>query len=374
MRVGVPKEIKTHEYRVGLTPASAREVHAHGHEVIVERSAGLGAGVTDAEYVAVGARIVDSADEVFASADLVVKVKEPQAGERKRLRPGQVLFTFLHLAPDPEQAAELVGSGAVAIAYETVTSPQGTLPLLGPMSEIAGRMSVHVGATCLEKSHGGRGVLLSGVPGVAPGKVVILGGGNVGTNAAYVAAGLGAELIVMDRSPEAMRRIAAQFGARVKTVMALGELVAENVYSAHLVIGAVLVPGARAPRLVTRDMLERMKPGAVLVDVAIDQGGCFETSRPTTHADPTYVVDGIVHYCVANMPGGVPRTSTFALNNATLPYVLQLADRGWQAALAADPHLRNGLNVCAGRVTHPQVAAALGYAYTDPQTLLGAPA
>jgi alanine dehydrogenase len=371
MRVGVPRELKTHEYRVGLTPASVREVCAHGHEVIVERGAGLGAGVTDAEYGAVGARFVDTIDEVFAGADLVVKVKEPQAVERKKLRPGQVLFTFLHLAPDPDQAKELVASGAIAIAYETVTSPQGTLPLLAPMSEIAGRMSVHVGATCLEKSRGGRGVLLSGVPGVAPGKVVILGGGNVGANAAYVATGLGAEVVVMDRSPEAMRRIAAQFGARVKTVMALAELVAEHVFSAHLVIGAVLVPGARAPRLVTREMLKRMKPGAVLVDVAIDQGGCFETSRPTTHADPIYVVDGIVHYCVANMPGGVPRTSTFALNNATLPYILQLADRGWKAALAADPHLRNGLNVCEGRVTHPQVAEALGYPYVDPRTLLG---
>ena len=371
MRVGVPKEIKTHEYRVGLTPASVREVRAHGHEVIVERGAGLGAGVTDAEYGAVGARVVGTADEVFAGADLIVKVKEPQAVERKKLRPGQVLFTFLHLAADPDQAQDLVASGAIAIAYETVTSPQGTLPLLAPMSEIAGRMSVHVGATCLEKPRGGRGVLLSGVPGVAPGKVVILGGGNVGSNAAYVATGLGAEVVVMDRSPEAMRRIAAQFGARVKTVMALAELVAEHVFSAHLVIGAVLVPGARAPRLVTREMLKRMKPGAVLVDVAIDQGGCFESSRPTTHADPIYVVDGIVHYCVANMPGGVPRTSAFALNNATLPYVLQLADHGWKAALAADPHLRNGLNVCEGRVTHPQVAEALGYPYVDPRTLLG---
>jgi len=371
MRVGVPKEIKTHEYRVGLTPASVREVRAHGHEVIVERGAGLGAGVTDAEYGAVGARVVGTADEVFAGADLIVKVKEPQAVERKKLRPGQVLFTFLHLAADPDQAQDLVASGAIAIAYETVTSPQGTLPLLAPMSEIAGRMSVHVGATCLEKSRGGWGVLLSGVPGVAPGKVVILGGGNVGSNAAYVATGLGAEVVVMDRSPEAMRRIAAQFGARVKTVMALAELVAEHVFSAHLVIGAVLVPGARAPRLVTREMLKRMKPGAVLVDVAIDQGGCFESSRPTTHADPIYVVDGIVHYCVANMPGGVPRTSAFALNNATLPYVLQLADHGWKAALAADPHLRNGLNVCEGRVTHPQVAEALGYPYVDPRTLLG---
>jgi alanine dehydrogenase len=371
MRVGVPKETKAHEYRVGLTPASVREVHARGHEVVVERGAGTGAGVDDSEYVAAGARIVAAAEEVFATADLIVKVKEPQPHERKRLRPGQLLFTFLHLAPDPDQTRDLVASGAVAIAYETVTSPQGALPILAPMSEIAGRMSIHAGAGALERHRGGRGVLLSGVPGVAPGKVVILGGGTVGANAAYVATGLGAEVVVMDRSPDAMRRIATQFGARVKTVMALGDLVMEHVSAAHLVVGAVLVPGARAPRLVARDTLKRMKQGAVLVDVAIDQGGCFETSRPTTHADPTYVVDGIVHYCVANMPGGVPRTSAFALNNATLPYVLQLADLGWKVALARDPHLRNGLNVCEGRVTHPQVAAALGYAYTDPQELLG---
>jgi alanine dehydrogenase len=371
MRIGVPKETKTHEYRVGLTPASVREVRAHGHEVVVEQGAGAGAGVSDAEYLAVGARIVAGADDVFAAADLIVKVKEPQPAERGKLRAGQVLFTYLHLAPDPDQAKALVASGAICIAYETVTSPQGTLPLLAPMSEIAGRMSMQVGASSLEKARGGRGVLLSGVPGVAPGKVVILGAGNVGTHAAQIATGIGAEVVVMDRSPEALRRIVAQFGARVKTVMALAELVAEHVSTAHLVIGAVLIPGARAPRLVTREMLERMKAGAVLVDVSIDQGGCFETSRPTTHADPTYVVDGVVHYCVANMPGGVPRTSTFALNNATLPCVLELADHGWKSAAARNPHLRNGLNVCAGKVTHPEVAAALGYAYTDPASLLG---
>jgi alanine dehydrogenase len=372
MRIGVPKEIKSHEYRVGLTPASVGEARAHGHEVLVERGAGAGAGVPDEAFVAAGARLVDSADEVFAQADLVVKVKEPQAVERRKLRPGQVLFTYLHLAADAAQAKDLLDSGAVCIAYETVTSPQGALPLLAPMSEIAGRMAIHAGASALEKPRGGRGVLLSGVPGVAPGRVVILGAGNVGTNAAYVATGMGAEVVVMDRSPDALRRAATQFGARVKTVMALADLVAEHVSRAHLVIGAVLVPGARAPRLVTRSMLGAMKAGAVLLDVAIDQGGCFETSRPTTHADPTYVVDGIVHYGVANMPGGVPRTSTFALNNATLPYVLALADHGWKAAMARDPHLRNGLNVCEGRVTHREVAAALGLAFVDPAPLVGA--
>jgi alanine dehydrogenase len=372
MLIGVPQETKTHEYRVGLTPASVREVRARGHEVLVERGAGAGAGVSDDEYVAAGARLAGSADEVFAAAEMIVKVKEPQPAERARLRPGQVLFTFLHLAADPDQARDLVASGAICIAYETVTSPQGTLPLLAPMSEVAGRMSIQVGAASLEKARGGRGVLLAGVPGVAPGKVVILGAGNVGANAAHVAVGIGAEVVVMDRSPEALRRVAAQFGARVKTVMALADLVAEHVSSAHLIVGAVLIPGARAPRLVTRPMLARMKPGAVLVDVSIDQGGCFETSRPTTHADPTYLVDGIVHYCVANMPGGVPRTSTFALNNATLPYVLELADRGWKAAFARNPHLRDGLNVCAGQVTHPAVAEALGYALADPARVAGA--
>ncbi len=372
MRIGVPKETKTHEYRVGLTPASVREARARGHDVLVERGAGAGAGVSDDEYVAAGARLAGSADEVFAAAEMIVKVKEPQPPERAKLRAGQVLFTFLHLAADPDQAKDLIASGAVCIAYETVTSPQGALPLLAPMSEIAGRMSIQVGAASLEKARGGRGVLLAGVPGVAPGKVVILGAGNVGSNAASIAIGIGAEVVVMDKSPEALRRIAAQFGARVKTVMALTELTAEHVASAHLVVGAALIPGARAPRLVTRPMLSRMKQGAVLVDVSIDQGGCFETSRPTTHADPTYSVDGIVHYCVANMPGGVPRTSTFALNNATLPYVLELADHGWKAALVRNPHLRAGLNVCAGKVTHRAVAEALGYGYADPAPLVGA--
>jgi len=370
MRVGVPKETKAHEYRVGLTPASVREVRAHGHEVVVERGAGAGAGVDDAEYVAAGAQIVAAAEEVFATADLVVKVKEPQSQERKRLRPGQLLFTFLHLAPDPDQTRDLVASGAVAIAYETVTSPQGVLPILAPMSEIAGRMSIQAGAGALERHRGGRGVLLSGVPGVAPGKVVILGGGTVGANAAYVATGLGAEVVVMDRSPDAMRRIATQFGPRVKTVMAFGDLVTEHVSTAHLVVGAVLVPGARAPRLVARDTLKRMKQGAVLVDVAIDQGGCFETSRPTTHADPTYVVDGIVHYCVANMPGAVARTSTFALNNATMPYALSLANKGVERAVREDPGLWAGVNTYGGHITCKPVADSLGREWQGLEKLL----
>jgi alanine dehydrogenase len=371
MLIGVPKEIKSHEYRVGLTPASVRELCERGHQVLVERGAGLGAGVVDDEYAAAGAALAADAAEVFERAALIVKVKEPQREERRRLRPSQVLFTFLHLAADPEQADDLAASGAVCIAYETVTSPHGGLPLLAPMSEIAGRMSIQAGASALEKPHGGRGVLLAGVPGVAPGKVVILGAGNVGTNAAAVASGIGAEVVLMDRSPEALRRAAAQFGPRVKTVMALAGLVAEHVASAHLVVGAVLLPGARAPRLVTRSMLGAMKAGAVLVDVSIDQGGCFETSRPTTHAEPTYVVERIVHYCVANMPGAVPRTATFALNNATLPYVIALADHGWKAALACDAGLRDGLNVCEGRITHPAVAAALGRPFTDPAEVIG---
>jgi alanine dehydrogenase len=370
MRIGVPKEIKADEYRVGLTPASVREVVTRGHSVLVERGAGSGVGVSDAEYQAAGAVIATSGAEVFAASEMIVKVKEPQPAEFPLLRPGQILFTYLHLAPDPDQARALIASGAIGIAYETVTSPQGTLPLLAPMSEIAGRMSIQAGATALQKPNGGRGVLLPGVPGVAPGKVVILGAGVVGTNAAYVAAGIGAEVVLMDRAPEALRRAAAQFGPRVKTVMALQELVAEHVAAAHLVIGAVLVPGARAPRLVTRDMLKSMKAGAVLVDVAIDQGGCFETSRPTTHRDPTYVVDGVVHYCVANMPGAVPRTAAFALNNATLPFVLELADAGWRAVLARNAHLRNGLNVAEGKVTHPAVAEALGASCVDAATLV----
>ncbi len=365
MLIGVPKEIKVHEYRVGLTPASARELTTRGHQVIMERGAGQGISAADSAYQAAGARIADSAEQVFAEADLVVKVKEPQPRERKWLRAGQVLFTYLHLAPDPEQTRDLMASGAVCIAYETVTSSDGGLPLLAPMSEVAGRMSVQVGASCLEKERGGMGILLGGVPGVPPGKVTILGGGVVGSNAALVAAGMGARVVVIDRSLDALRRLAHQFGAAVNTVFSTAEAVEHHVLSADLVIGGVLIPGASAPRLVTAEMVKRMKPGAVVVDVAIDQGGCLETSRPTTHSDPTYVVDDVVHYCVTNMPGAVPRTSTYALNAATLPLTLELAENGWKEALRRDPHLRAGLNVCAGRVTHPNVAESLGLPCTD---------
>jgi alanine dehydrogenase len=371
MLLGVPKEIKVHEYRVGMTPASVREAAASGHEVLVQAGAGAGIGAADDAYRAAGAQIVASADEVFRRAEMIVKVKEPQPVERARLRAGQVLFTYLHLAPDPEQARELVASGAVCIAYETVTQPGGGLPLLAPMSEVAGRMSVHVGASCLEREHGGMGILLGGVPGVAPARVVVIGAGVVGTNATLMAVGSGAVVVVLDRSLDALRRIDARFGARVITKHANRDNVEREVLAADLVIGAVLVPGAAAPRLVSRQMLGQMKKGAVLVDVSIDQGGCFETSRPTTHDDPTYLVDGIVHYCVANMPGGVARTSAFALNNATLPFVLALADKGWKRALADDPHLRDGLNVAQGKVTYAAVAQALGYEYTDPRTLTG---
>jgi alanine dehydrogenase len=371
MLLGVPKEIKVHEYRVGMTPASVREAAASGHEVLVQAGAGAGIGAADDAYRAAGAQIVASADEVFQRAEMIVKVKEPQPVERARLRAGQVLFTYLHLAPDPEQARELVASGAVCIAYETVTQPGGGLPLLAPMSEVAGRMSVHVGANCLEREHGGMGILLGGVPGVAPARVVVIGAGVVGTNATQMAVGSGAVVVVLDRSLDALRRIDARFGARVITKHANRDNVEREVLAADLVIGAVLVPGAAAPRLVSRQMLGQMKKGAVLVDVAIDQGGCFETSRPTTHDEPTYLVDGIVHYCVANMPGGVARTSAFALNNATLPFVLALADKGWKRALADDPHLRDGLNVAQGKVTYAAVAQALGYEYTDPRTLTG---
>ena len=370
MKIGVPKEIKNHEYRVGLTPASVRELVAHGHELIVEQGAGAGIGAADGDYQAAGAAIAGTATEVFAHATLIVKVKEPQAGERALLRADHVLFTYLHLAPDPVQCTELLASGATCIAYETVTAPGGGLPLLAPMSEVAGRMAVQAGAGCLERDRGGRGVLLGGVPGVPPGTVAILGAGVVGTNAAQMAVGTGARVIVLDRSLDALRRIDAQFGARVATAFAHRDNIEHAVRAADLVIGAVLIAGAAAPRLVTRDMLGRMQPGAVIVDVAIDQGGCVETARPTTHADPTYVVDGVVHYCVANMPGAVPRTSTDALNHATLPFVLALADKGWQQALKDDPHLRNGLNVCAGRVTNAPVAKALGHDASDPATML----
>lgn len=371
MLVGTVKEIKNHEYRVGLTPESAHELVAHGHTVLVETGAGAGIGAADEAYVAAGAQIVATAAEVFARADMVVKVKEPQAVERAMLREGQILYTYLHLAPDPEQTADLVKSGAVCIAYETVTDATGGLPLLKPMSQVAGRMAIQAGATALEKAHGGRGVLLGGVPGVLPAKVAVIGGGVVGFNAAQMAAGLGADVTIIDRSPEVLERLATHFESRAKTLYAGKANIAAAVAEADLVIGAVLVPGAAAPKLVTREMLATMKPGAVLVDVAIDQGGCFETSHATTHAEPTYVVDGVVHYCVANMPGGVARTSTYALNNVTLPHALAIANLGWKAALARNVHLANGLNVAFGKVTYGAVAKDLGYAYTPAAELIG---
>jgi alanine dehydrogenase len=360
MRIGVPKEIKVHEYRVGLVPAGVRELTAAGHQVLIESGAGSGIGVDDAQYRAAGAAIAANAAEVFQQADMVVKVKEPQARECEMLRSGQVLFTYLHLAADPAQAQGIMKSGATAIAYETVTAPNGSLPLLTPMSEVAGRMSIQVGAASLQKANGGFGVLLGGVPGVAPAKVVILGGGVSGTHAAEMAVGMRADVTVVDRSVNRLRELSALFGSTLRTTYSTTETIEHLVRDADLVVGAVLVAGAAAPRLVTRAMVKTMKPGAVLVDISIDQGGCFETSRPTTHADPTFIVDGVIHYCVANMPGAVPRTSTFALTNATLPYVRALADLGWQAALRKDAGLAAGLNVYAGHITHEVVARALG--------------
>ncbi len=370
MLIGVPKEIKNHEYRVGLTPDSVNEVVLHGHEVIVERSAGAGIGAEDADYAAVGAEIVDGAQAVFERAEMIVKVKEPLAGERGMLQEGQILFTYLHLAPDPAQTADLVKSKAVCIAYETVTSPAGGLPLLAPMSEVAGRLSIQAAAHALEKVNGGKGMLLGGVPGVLPAKVVVIGGGVVGTHAAHIAMGMGADTWVIDRSPEALKALWRQFGRPLDTVYSTRTAIDRHVTDADVVIGGVLIPGAAAPKLVTADMVHRMKPGSVVVDVAIDQGGCVETSHPTTHSDPTFIVDDVVHYCVANMPGAVPRTSTFALNNATLPHVLTLADKGYRQALTGDPHLRNGLNVHAGEVTCREVAEALGYDYRAPMEAL----
>jgi alanine dehydrogenase len=363
MRIGVPREIKTHEYRVGLVTAGVRELTAAGHEVIVETNAGAAIGLNDDAYRAAGASIAPNAAAVFERAELIVKVKEPQIKECQMMRKGQVLFTYLHLAADLAQAKALVASGATAIAYETITDAGGTLPLLTPMSEVAGRMSVHVGANYLQKANGGFGVLLGGVPGVAPAKVVIIGGGVSGTHAAEMAVGLRADVTIVDRSVKRLRELSTIFGNQVKTAYSTTEAIATLVKSADLVIGAVLIPGAAAPKLVTREMIKTMEQGAVLVDIAIDQGGCFETSRPTSHAEPTYVVDGIVHYCVTNMPGAVPRTSTFALTNATLPYVRTLADHGWQAAIARDPGLAQGLNVHAGAITHAAVARDLGLPY-----------
>ncbi|KHK92415.1 alanine dehydrogenase [Novosphingobium malaysiense] len=370
MRVGTVREIKNHEYRVGLTPESVEELVRHGHEVWVEQGAGLGIGAHDAEYEHSGAKLIATAAEVFEGCEMIVKVKEPQADERAMLREGQILYTYLHLAPDPEQTADLVKSGVTAIAYETVTGPAGSLPLLKPMSQVAGRMSIQAGATALEKAHGGRGVLLGGVPGVMPGKVAVIGGGVVGFNAAQMAAGLGADVTILDRNPDVLERLGNHFEARAKTRFSSTANLAESVAEADLVIGAVLIPGAAAPKLVTREMLGTMKTGAVLVDVAIDQGGCFETSHPTTHDDPTFVVDGIVHYCVANMPGAVSRTSTYALNNVTLPHALSIADLGWKEALLRNPHLAAGLNVHAGQVTYEAVARELGYSYVPVDAVL----
>jgi len=365
MKIGVPKEIKVHEYRVGLVPAGVSELVRGGHQVTVQSGAGAGIGCSDAEYQAAGAAIARSAEDVFASNDLIVKVKEPQLAECRQLRSGQVLFTYLHLAADREQALALMASGATAIAYETVTAADGSLPLLTPMSEVAGRMSVQVGANCLQKANGGRGVLLGGVPGVAPAKVIVLGGGVSGTSAAEMAVGLRADVTVVDRSVKRLRELSALFGNQLKTAYSTAHAIEELVRDADLVIGAVLIAGAAAPKLVTKAMVGGMKPGAVLVDIAIDQGGCFETSRPTTHAEPTFVENGVIHYCVTNMPGAVPRTSTFALTNATLPYVRALADRGWKQALALDAGLAHGLNVHGGQITHAAVARALGLEYRE---------
>jgi len=370
MLVGSPKETKDNEYRVGLVPSTVRELTAKGHQVIIEAGAGIGAGLSDADYQAVGAEIVANADAVFSRAEMVVKVKEPLAPERKKLRRGQILFTYLHLAADRAQTDDLIASGVTAVAYETVTSAQGTLPLLTPMSEVAGRMAPQAGARCLEKENGGRGVLLGGVPGVPPADVVILGGGVAGTHAAIISAGMGATVTVVDRNPEALRRISHQLGSRVRTVFSTRDAVETLCRRADLVIGTVLIPGAAAPKLITAATVKAMKPGAVIVDVAIDQGGCAETSRPTTHSHPTYVVDGVVHYCVANIPGAVARTSTFALSNCTLPFVLALADGGLRRALGEDVHLRNGLNVHAGAVTNRAVADALKLKYTPAEAAL----
>ncbi len=370
MRIGVPREIKTHEYRVGLTPAGVGDLVHHGHQVVVERQAGAGIGCDDDAYRAAGATVLDSAAAIFDAADLIVKVKEPQPEEIRLLRPGQVLFTYLHLAADRAQTDGLLASGATCIAYETVTDRMGALPLLSPMSEVAGRMAVQVGAHCLEREQGGAGVLLGGVPGVPPAKVVVLGGGVSGTNAARMAVGLEASVTIIDKSLPRLKELDLQFGPRATTLFATRDAIETAVIAADLVIGAVLVPGAAAPKLVTAGMVRRMRPGSVLVDIAIDQGGCFETSRPTTHSAPTFVQDGVVHYCVTNMPGAVARTSTFALTNATLPFVLALADKGWRQAMRDDPHLLAGLNIYAGQVTHQAVAGAFGLACADAASLL----
>ncbi len=372
MRIGVPKEIKTLEFRVGMVPGSVREVALHGHQVVVESGAGGGINVSDDDYRAAGAEIVETAEEVFAAADMIVKVKEPQPHECEMLRAGQTIFTYLHLAADKTQAEHLVHSGATAIAYETVMDARGRLPLLAPMSEVAGRMAVQVGAHNLEKEQGGAGVLLGGVPGVPAGKVVVIGGGVAGTSAARVAMGMEAKVTILDKALDRLAMLDLQFGGQLNTIYSTTDAIENHVIDADLVVGAVLVPGAAAPKLVSRDMIRAMRPGSVVVDIAIDQGGCFETSRPTTHAEPTYLVDGVVHYCVTNMPGAVARTSTFALNNATLPYVIALADKGPVAAMHADPDLLAGLNVHDGKITFEAVARDLGLDYMPPGAALGA--
>ncbi len=371
MLVGVPKEVKNHEYRVGLVPASVRELVHHGHKVVVETTAGEGIGFGDDDYRQAGAEVLGDAEAVFAQAEMIVKVKEPQPAEYARLREGQLLFTYLHLAPDLEQTRGLMESGCIAVAYETVTNARGGLPLLAPMSEVAGRMSVQVGAHCLEKEQGGSGMLLGGVPGVAAAKVVIIGGGVSGTNAARMAMGMEAHVTVIDRSLERLYQLDLQFGPMLNTIYSTVDAIERHVVGADLVIGAVLVPGAAAPKLVTREMIRQMRPGSVLVDIAIDQGGCFETSRGTTHAEPTYVEEGAVHYCVTNMPGAVARTSTFALNNATLPFTLALANKGHRRALAEDPHLKEGLNVAGGKITYKAVAEAHNLDYMPAEEALG---
>jgi len=371
MLIGVPKEIKNFEYRVGLVPSSVRELITHGHQVVVQKGAGEKIGFIDESYTHVGARIADSADEIYQEADMIIKVKEPQPQECHMLREGQVIFTYLHLAPDPEQAKLLQESGCVAIAYETVTSHNGGLPLLAPMSEVAGRMAIQAGATSLEIKNGGRGMLLGGVPGVVPAKVAVLGGGVVGTNSVRVAMGMGANVVVIDKSLERLYHLDLQFGSKINTIFSTTDSIEEHVQSADLIIGAVLIPGASAPRLVTNTMLRHMRSGSVIVDVSIDQGGCFESSRPTTHENPTYVIDGVVHYCVANMPGAVPRTSTVALNNATLPFILALANYGYRDAMQRDHHLLGGLNVAHGKITYKAVAEALHQTYTPAEQIIG---
>ena len=370
MLIGIPREIKNNEYRVGLTPASVRELTSRGHRVIVEKGAGMGIGLADPQYLAAGASLVEKAEEVFALADMIVKVKEPQARECVMLRANQILYTYLHLAANSELTNALVKSNAVCIAYETVTNAAGALPLLAPMSEVAGRMSLQAAAAHLEKSKGGGGILLGGIAGVAPGHVVIIGAGVVGTNALQMAVGLGARVTVLDKNVDRLRQLDLTFGNRITTLYSSADAIERAVLEADAVIGAVLIPGAAAPKLVLRKIVSRMREGSVMVDVAIDQGGCFESSRPTTHAEPTYVVDGVIHYCVANMPGGVARTSTFALNNATIGHAITIADKGWRAALRDDVHLRNGLNVCQGNVTYEAVAHEFGYEFVEPQRLV----